>query len=43
MKLRQLVILIYFTDGLTIYTTLDTNAQIYVDKILNTNDVIKLS
>ncbi|MCQ6277883.1 transglycosylase domain-containing protein [Bacillus sp. EB600] len=30
-----------FSDGLTIYTTLDKNAQLYVDKIMNTNDVIK--
>ncbi|MGG3469614.1 PBP1A family penicillin-binding protein [Neobacillus pocheonensis] len=28
------------TDGLTIYTTLDTNAQTYVNKILNTKDII---
>lgn len=27
-----------FTDGLTIYTTLDKNAQIHVDEILNTKD-----
>ena len=29
-----------FTDGLEIYTTLDPNAQEYVYKILNTNDVV---
>ncbi|WP_251554135.1 transglycosylase domain-containing protein [Neobacillus muris] len=29
-----------FTDGLTIHTTLDSNAQTYVDKILNTDEVI---
>jgi penicillin-binding protein 1A len=29
-----------FSDGLTIYTTLDTNAQLYVNTILNTNEVI---
>ncbi|XJZ26012.1 transglycosylase domain-containing protein [Bacillota bacterium Lsc_1132] len=29
-----------FSDGLTIYTTLDPKAQLYVDKILNTNEVI---
>ncbi|KUP06541.1 hypothetical protein Q73_07965 [Bacillus coahuilensis m2-6] len=28
------------TDGLTIYTTLDTNAQNYVNKVLDTNEVI---
>lgn len=30
-----------FSDGLTIYTTLDSKAQLYVDKILNSNDVVK--
>lgn len=30
-----------FADGLTVYTTLDTNAQKYVEKILDTNEVIK--
>ncbi|MGG5253829.1 PBP1A family penicillin-binding protein [Neobacillus sp. SM06] len=30
-----------FSDGLTVYTTLDPNAQLYVDKILNTNEVVK--
>lgn len=29
------------TDGLTIYTTLDPNAQKYVYKLLNTNDIIQ--
>jgi penicillin-binding protein 1A len=29
-----------FSDGLTIYTTLDTNAQLYVNTILNTNEII---
>ncbi|OLS40271.1 penicillin-binding protein 1A [Bacillus sp. MRMR6] len=29
-----------FSDGLTIYTTLDSNAQLYVNTILNTNEVI---
>ncbi|MEO2076426.1 MAG: PBP1A family penicillin-binding protein [Bacillus sp. (in: firmicutes)] len=29
-----------FTDGLTIYTTLDTNAQDYVEKILNSKEGI---
>jgi penicillin-binding protein 1A len=29
-----------FSDGLTIYTTLDTNAQTYVNTLLNTNEVI---
>ncbi|MDP4154110.1 MAG: PBP1A family penicillin-binding protein [Bacillota bacterium] len=30
-----------FSDGLTIYTTVDQKAQLYVDKIMNTNDVVK--
>ena len=30
-----------FSDGLTIYTTLDPNAQKHVDKILNTDEFIK--
>ncbi|HJV30933.1 MAG TPA: penicillin-binding transpeptidase domain-containing protein, partial [Bacillales bacterium] len=30
-----------FSDGLTIYTTLDKNAQLHVDKILNTDEIIK--
>lgn len=30
-----------FSDGLTIYTTLDKNAQLYVDKILNSNEMIR--
>lgn len=30
-----------FTDGLTIYTTVDSNAQKQVDQILNTNNFIK--
>jgi penicillin-binding protein 1A len=30
-----------FSDGLTIYTTVDPKAQLYVDKIMNTNDVVK--
>lgn len=29
-----------FSDGLTIYTTLDSKAQLYVDKLLNTNQYI---
>lgn len=29
-----------FSDGLTIYTTLDKNAQLYADKLLNTNQYI---
>ncbi|MCL6571624.1 MAG: PBP1A family penicillin-binding protein [Bacillus sp. (in: Bacteria)] len=29
-----------FTEGLTIHTTLDPNAQTYVENILNTNDAI---
>jgi penicillin-binding protein 1A len=29
-----------FSDGLTIHTTLDKNAQLHVDKILNTDEVI---
>jgi penicillin-binding protein 1A len=29
-----------FSDGLTIYTTLDSKAQLYVDKILNTNKIV---
>lgn len=30
-----------FTDGLKIYTTLDPNAQTYVETALNTNDVVQ--
>ncbi|MDP4083845.1 MAG: PBP1A family penicillin-binding protein [Bacillota bacterium] len=30
-----------YNDGLTIYTTLDKNAQLYVDKILNTSEIVK--
>jgi penicillin-binding protein 1A len=30
-----------YTDGLTIHTTIDTDAQTYVENILNTNDVIE--
>lgn len=30
-----------FSDGLKIYTTLDTNAQGYVDKMLDTNEIIE--
>ena len=29
-----------FSDGLTIYTTVDPKAQLYVDKMMNTNDVV---
>jgi penicillin-binding protein 1A len=29
-----------FSDGLTIYTTLDPKAQLYVDKVLNTNEIV---
>ncbi|HJV16958.1 MAG TPA: PBP1A family penicillin-binding protein [Bacillales bacterium] len=30
-----------FSDGLTIYTTLDKDAQLHVDKILNTDEIIQ--
>lgn len=30
-----------FSDGLKIYTTLDTNAQDYVDQLMNSNDIVK--
>lgn len=30
-----------FSDGLKIYTTLDTDAQEYVDKLLNSNDIVQ--
>lgn len=29
------------SDGLTIYTTLDTNAQDYMEKMLNSNDIVQ--
>lgn len=30
-----------FSDGLKIYTTLDPNAQTYVEKMLNTNEIVQ--
>lgn len=30
-----------FSDGLKIYTTLDTNAQDYVDQLMNSNEIVK--
>lgn len=30
-----------FSDGLKIYTTIDTNAQDYVDQLMNSNEIVK--